>query len=59
MRRIRVSYHHCAKNEETERLALYAGGTCSGAAAREAARGLHAAIRKALRVPAPATPTGS
>ncbi len=46
--RIHRSRTACRANVPTERLAAYAGGVCDLLAAKAAARGLDAAVRKAL-----------
>ncbi len=48
LRRLLHSRKACSTNEPPEQLAAYSGGTCTGKAARASARGLDAAIRKAL-----------
>lgn len=48
LRRGNASRRACAGNVAEERLAIYAGGVCHRLSARAAARGLDAAVRKAL-----------
>jgi len=48
LRRIWRSRSACARNAPAERLAAYAGGVCDLLAAKVAARGLDASVRKAL-----------
>lgn len=50
LRRIVRSLRACSASLPAERLAIYAGGTCHGTAARRTARSLDASVRRALAV---------